>query len=396
MRPLQIYLDSSDFSNFAMPQSLDVIGVEEQLKRWRDEGLIELRFSYLHVIEAAPIRPVDIERAAARFRKIKELCGTKCIVSTISIIEREIAHPGAIAKPGYLEWILGDGEDWLPDSDLDLDSISIKGFLREELQKLPRSERRKRERLLLKPDGRPRTALSAALASELPTVISEIGAKYPLAPGFAEKIAKCLASQTTRHQAPLLLRQSISDIDYWPAWFSRHWDRVQPLTEFLRRNGKVVSEGLAHYLDQNAIIFQRGINSGLSEQQMLKFKRKSFEDMASTLYPNIVQRLGTRMGLEPTETDPESAFKVRPGLATSLRVHCEIARKTMLNDRTQRLPKVSDFGDVLHCTHLPFVDIYRADGFIADILKSAKLPFKTRIAPNLLQLPKIIEALLEN
>lgn len=92
-RPLQVYLDSSDFSNLANPKTRPQYeDVERRLIGWRDAGLIELRFSYLHVIEGSPVRKEDVPLAVLRLQKVADLCGRKCLVSTISIIEREVRY----------------------------------------------------------------------------------------------------------------------------------------------------------------------------------------------------------------------------------------------------------------------------------------------------------------
>ena len=91
MKPLQIYLDSSDFSNLSSPNcESNLLRIEEQLIKWQNAGLIEMRFSYVHIIEASPTRREDIDVAAARLQKIRELCGTKCFISTLSIIDQEV------------------------------------------------------------------------------------------------------------------------------------------------------------------------------------------------------------------------------------------------------------------------------------------------------------------
>ncbi len=47
-RPIQVYLDSSDFSVLSQPKrrTPDIVAVEEKLLRWNEQGLIQLRFSY--------------------------------------------------------------------------------------------------------------------------------------------------------------------------------------------------------------------------------------------------------------------------------------------------------------------------------------------------------------
>jgi len=55
MRPLVVYLDSNDFSNLSKaPLSPDLQSLHDRLLDLRDRGAITLRFSMVHVLEAAP------------------------------------------------------------------------------------------------------------------------------------------------------------------------------------------------------------------------------------------------------------------------------------------------------------------------------------------------------
>lgn len=61
-KPLIVYLDSSDYSVFCddSAKTHEISNIENQLLLMRDEGKIEIRFSYINVIEAAPTKPEDI------------------------------------------------------------------------------------------------------------------------------------------------------------------------------------------------------------------------------------------------------------------------------------------------------------------------------------------------
>lgn len=135
MRPLQIYLDSSDFSALSAPNRTSAHDdVEKKLLTWLDAGVIEIRFSYLHVVEASPIRPKDIESATARFQKIVQLCGKKCLISTISIVEREISSPGDWQSSSYSDWLYRNDGDWLPNIEgLGVEELSPHTMLRKEI-----------------------------------------------------------------------------------------------------------------------------------------------------------------------------------------------------------------------------------------------------------------------
>ena len=81
--------------------------------------------------------------------------------------------------------------------------------------------------------------------------------------------------------------------------------------------------------------------------------------------------------------------------ATALTVAAHIARRTGLTPWSPRKPRASDLGDILHCCYLPFVDVFRADSFLAPIIVDANLPLKTVVVGKLLDVPPAIEKCLD-
>ncbi|MDO8436968.1 MAG: hypothetical protein Q7S69_02240 [Nitrosomonadaceae bacterium] len=111
-RPFQVYLDSSDFSVLSDPsrRTQEIITLESQLISWRDAGLIEMRFAYSHLIEAAPMKPQYTEAFRCRAQKIAELCQGKALAAQNKIYMAEIrALSGEPVKNGYILWMTAIG-----------------------------------------------------------------------------------------------------------------------------------------------------------------------------------------------------------------------------------------------------------------------------------------------
>lgn len=393
-RPLQVYLDSSDFSNFSDPRRKDRYGeIESELIAWMEAGLIEIRFSYLNVIEASPVRREDIEHSKRRVEKIQQLCGTKCLSSTISIIEKEIRHPGNWETQDYRNWLFrGDG-DWLPDiADLSIDDLSPQTTIREVIreQSLDRGSRRKLERQYFDGSGNLKPAAKAHLRKLHPDTVAEIEQRYPLAPGYAFRLATCIGESVDKKELTRLLMESIRDLRYWPAWYENHWERVAPVISLLRSCGRNICEGNSTLAAELRRVYSEGLASGLTEETIERIWKEKFALAIPQMYTNIVNRLSSLAGHEPIATDYSSAWQMRPSLATAIVIQFHIARRTALMFGQSRKPDEGDFGDVLHCVHLPFVDFFRADGFAASVISEAKLPFQTKIVPKLTQLPELI------
>jgi hypothetical protein len=78
--PLRVYLDSNDISNLATNGLFSV--TRKALKDLVATSLLELRFSYFHIVELAPThanaKPFSLQRAAL----VEELCGDKAFLHT--------------------------------------------------------------------------------------------------------------------------------------------------------------------------------------------------------------------------------------------------------------------------------------------------------------------------
>ena len=81
MNPIRVYLDSSDYSNFARNANETTLNdTRDQLMKWKDDGLVEFRYSYAHIMEVAPTEPRHIDSARERMAQIESFCGRRCFV----------------------------------------------------------------------------------------------------------------------------------------------------------------------------------------------------------------------------------------------------------------------------------------------------------------------------
>jgi hypothetical protein len=395
-RPLQVYLDSSDFSNLANPNASDLLrSVERYLLTWLDAGLIEIRFSHLHVVEASPVRPEDISFSKARLAKIKQLCERKCLRSTISIIEKEIASPGAWRAPDYLDWVFLDDGNWFPnivDVDTDMSPIAA---LRDEIRTsgLDRATRRKREREWFDSYGRLKPAVKARLRR---TRSDEMQQLFPLPAGAAQEISDLIIDGADKAVISSKLAKAIGqDISLWPGWYEKHWDRVAPISTLLRSGSRGINDGFRNALDVMKREYVEWHEKGIPIKELDLIAERTFNEAASKMHANIVRRLSTKLDITPYNGDCDDPWELRPGLTTALSVQRQSFKRAVGFAGLPRKPDEGDLGDVLHCVHLPFVDFFRADGFAASMIAEVKPPFPTKIVPKLAHLPELIRARLD-
>ena len=195
MRPLQVYLDSSDFSVLSdtSRRTQEIITLESQLVNWRNAGLIEIRFAYPHLTEAAPLEPQHIEASRCRALKIAELCHGKALAAQDKIFKAEIRN--LIGESVNRDYIYMDDGDWLPDfSDNAIGSDELFDHAKQ-IQKavtemrLNRAGTRKALKQLLTTDGELRPLGRELLKKSIPETVAAICEKYPIDEKIASKWA---------------------------------------------------------------------------------------------------------------------------------------------------------------------------------------------------------------
>ncbi|WP_153116413.1 hypothetical protein [Rhodocyclus tenuis] len=397
MRPLQIYLDSADFSDLSESNKPDHLNsIEEKLLSWQELGFIEMRFSYIHVIEASPLRKEDIELARNRIDKISQLCGKKCFASTIEILERECSNTGEFNLQSYSEWLYRNDGQWVPPIDgIDVESLSATALLRNEISNAghDRSTRRKLQRTFFDPQGRLRTAGKAKLREGRASVVREIEDRYPLPPGAAEKLALALETGAQQSELRELVRSSVSDLRYWPQWFLKQWEKITPMCSLLRTGANQLNSDLLKHSEDIRNAYREAIADGLPHEKLEQFFRREFDKEILNMQRTIVARMSENPVSPSSLQTKMSPWETAPGMTCALTVQSRIARRQLVLSGKGRPPDEGDFGDALHCAHFPFVDLFRADGFTASMISEAKLHnhFKVKVVPKLTQLPDAIE-----
>lgn len=106
---------------------------------------------------------------------------------------------------------------------------------------------------------------------------------------------------------------------------------------------------------------------------------------------NLAFRLTKLLKVGELPADFECSWSTTPVLLTAVTVAAHVGRLTALLPQSGRAPRPSDFGDILHTFNLPFVDFFRADGFLASAIADAKLPFNTKVVAKFRDLPAAIE-----
>ncbi|MEO6023719.1 MAG: hypothetical protein ABIP64_11495 [Burkholderiales bacterium] len=140
----------------------------------------------------------------------------------------------------------------------------------------------------------------------------------------------------------------------------------------------------------------RAIDSALGEDRAITVLSST---KWCTWQDEMLLRIARRMSGEfsngsSTQLAIEVIDKYCPGLSVGIRtLHTAWWTTTT---RTPRQPKLSDFPDALHAIYAPYVDIFRADSFMAPHIEKHAARYGTTVVAKLLNLPDVIDAALKN
>lgn len=389
-KPIIIYLDSSDYSVFSddSAKTQELMNIENQLLQLRDEGKVEIRFSHINIIEAAPIRAEDKLSSSKRFKTIKRICGYKCFSSYVDIVEHEIESIRKQTPRSTQSNINNENGIWFPDL-LDINEFSyLADDIKEEISKIPdRKKRRIANRKFFNANGSIKNA-SVFLKGSADSFSEEICSKYPFTQENAKLAAESYFNNGSTANFTCLLSDSLSNLENISKWYEFSWDEATHLSSFLREIGGDLLTSLEKLKDKSTELINNYKLEGLTDSQIKNKMNESFDGLLESLPDSLIKRLNEN---DISSFNQKASWSLCPSLLTITALSVQLAK---LNILTSRKTKVSDFGDILHTVYLPHVDIFRVDGNTASIINQAKLPLKTRIVSKLTDLPNEINKLL--
>jgi hypothetical protein len=176
-------------------------------------------------------------------------------------------------------------------------------------------------------------------------------------------------------------------------WFSLHHEELSPLIEWTRKPAALVlssiNEMAIHVAHSRKIDAEFGTSleaEFYSRQKLLELQEKVLLAIATGLSEHF-SCVGA--GALTVALINQNC----PGL--SVGVNSLYAAGWAVTGCMPRRAKLSDFPDALHAIYAPYVDIFRADSFMAPIIKEYAQKFGTQIVPKLATLIPTIQAALK-
>ena len=364
--PLLIYLDSQDYTNLsAQPELL------AELLELKDGGQANYVYSLAVISECAPITPTATKFAVERSKNIVKLCGRNTFLSIDRILEREFLSLAGL--PPTRDDVLSTNGDWFPSVDSLLDPIDRRKAFEEVL--VEKSLNRKQRRMVRSQAMRGnsfRVRASQSILADTETTLAEIIRTYPMKQENASLILRYIAGAATRSQAENAMKDSFRDPHWMMQWFDQHNDKLSFVSSFIRAPSRKVHNQMRESIE------------------LSKSNNHFSDDDWYRLIDHLIVELGGKYARKHKVETALTLDTVRmhcPGFVTFFQTVREFVRDSL--GTSDRRLKDSDFADAIHSFHAPYVDIFRADKYMAKKISLCK-GASTTICSRLSDLPSLI------
>lgn len=394
MKPLRVYLDSSDFSDLSSPtSSAGRLGaIAEQLRGWVEGHKIICFFSGLHLSEAAPVQSTYADAAKRRADLLVHLCGKNALLSLDRLVSAETRYALGLLQ-GLPDMYSATGE-WYPEGVADISPIGALSLARElqgAIDELPlnRKSRRSANAKALK-RGRVRSGMRSCMTNYARQFsLDEVVEKYPMRREDARMLARYAIGDATRIEAERAFLASLQDPRWMMQWFEKHHDRLVPFVEWARKPAKSLVESLKP-LAEGAVRLHHGDDVAGTSVAAELFSSSRWGSWQDEVLLGVLAKIANLLGISLSSDLGAEAVDARcPGLSTGVRSLHSAWRSSVV--RTPRQLRASDFVDALHAMYVPYVDVFRTDSFMAPIVSKFAARFDTLVVGKLVELPAAIE-----
>lgn len=217
---------------------------------------------------------------------------------------------------------------------------------------------------------------TAGTGLELDAILDE----YPMAPGKAQVISQYVLGMATKEDAEAAFLDSIRDPTWLMKWFSRHFDKLNPFVKWLRGPSAQIAAAMRAASEKALML--RELESSRNRPHGASLTKAQWTEIGETLVTDLVSSLSNRMGVHQSQAATvEMVSRYCPGLFTASRT-LHSALWDSLRARPRR-PRTSDFVDAIHALYAPYVDVFRADRYMSQIIGSHVPRKDTLVAPKL-------------
>lgn len=400
-----LYLDSNDISDLAT-QKRDID--KENLERLlilKNHGKVEIRYSGVHILEAAHLSTSSLPWAKRRAEIVLQLCGGKCFTWFFDLTGKEVlqaALGGVLERPGYA---LNDEGRWFPNVESlahDLRDVLAETW-REELRKsgLPRGHRRKLEKTYMR-DGVLTPAAMPFLEKTGGSVVDAISHSLPIARNLFSRdvLLKFACGEDNGSAVVKQLENTFAHLPTFFEWACESFDNETTLRGWLRSEGTGFIDfinGVRQMVDELA---ELGSRLGRAEKDINREVTTLVKRASAQARVKLLESKIGALGRKHPEIPRESWDRVRQSRFGQLPIIDAMlgamegfgSRETKLARGSRRTLEPSDWGDVLHMAHIPLVDVFKCDVRSVHIAKPIAARTGTAVVSNLRDAFEVLEA----
>jgi hypothetical protein len=368
--PICIYLDSSDYSRFADIGYRDNQAEEailDFLKEKKAQGLIEIRFSAIHLFEFLK-DPIQRTLALRKVQVVEELCGDLTFRYLLDVFdsERKALGSGVALRPLVTS---NDGE-WFP--------------------------------------ATPEHALDRDM------LVRGLAEKFPaLSRAQIEAFLPQIAERAKKQMSEMLPLANVYDSDLMDRFLSGRISGRDMAREIAKGAGKPRIL-IGHYLEGNAHAQAFFGNLAASERTLHEHLVRSREEINGHVQrllacgkdiKEVRRQLRTRtwafsspyLGLDKLPANVREAvgqdryLEELPAISTHCNIVTAYFRDILSPSAVMPEIKESDAADILHVAYLPYVDLYRTDGRFSSLVEKLPKPHPVKVVSKLRHLPEALE-----
>jgi hypothetical protein len=391
------YLDSQDYSVLTDPRqaSPDREKICAELRELASSGQVKFVFSAAVVSESVAVNAGSTHLAELKGDLLSFLCGSNALLSLDRLVRAEVLSLAA-RSPAPVNAFDPNGQ-WFPEIPPEEDEHPLEMARRRAEEDfassgMSRQQRRAAARKLIK-NGQLRGQLKDAVSQpHASSVISaELMQKYPMHPRYAETMGRYAIGRATHQEFHNALMASLADPKWIMKWFATTYELSHPISDLVRKPGRELGELLRKWVI-TASRWAEAISLAHPDENPLAKGgeiTKRFLVHQETQLVQLVTAVAQKGNVPLAPVTAADVDQYCPGLSTCLR---SLYLSAWSNVAGGRKEQVSDSQpvDALHAFYAPYVDVFRADKFMAPYIEKHASRYGTKVVPKLTQLLAVL------
>lgn len=390
------YLDSQDYSILTDPKASDTAHgkTRQALLELSHSGRVVFAFSVITVSEAVSLTPQASHLAELKADFLGDLCNSNALLSLDRLVETEVT--ALTSQSGKPPTMFDSEGRWFPLMPVDTSpSIGMSQPLQisdEDINTLglSRFQKRAASRKLIK-RGKPRATLKAQLDRQDSLAIAcELIKQYPMRPEDAGVVSEYMLGRASEADFNAALSGSLKDPRFMMKWFTTQHAMSSSISEIVRQPGRELGELMRTLVDISLSLANSFLAIG-REGEISRMWSQTQDGQLIGVASQVAQKMNISKTLNATAQEVDVHA---PGLSACVRSLYSSVWDNVHGNRRE-LPSNSQPVDALHACYAPYVDVFRADRYMAPHIQRQVERHGTVVVPRLSQLVEVLESQLK-